>query len=789
MDKFQVANLPRTQNNQLFGRESELSMLNDAWSNSETNIVLIKAMGGIGKTALLTAFADDDNAHKEAEAIYTWSFYLQSTTEAKQVSADQFFDNALTFFGYQGGPIFSAEDKGTKLAELVNQQRSLLILNGVETLQYPVGKMNGSIKDKALEAFFQNLSIDNQGLCLITSQQDVLELADKKTVLSHDLQPLNAIAGIELLRSFGIQGEESDLEKSVAEVEGNALALNLLASYIKTVFDGDINQRNKILTSNTEQQNSHPATKIMAAYETHLEDTTSLSMLYVMGLFDGATSIDAMQYLRGFNIPQLTDTFLDEQTWSNAFIEMREQHLIYASNRNDVDMLDTHPLIREYFAQSLEKNHPEAGKKAHGYLFMYYKSLPDMEQPDTLEGMQGLFSAIAHGCAAGNHQEALVHVFYPRMQREGRTNYLTNVLGAYGANLTAASHFFTNHWDTPTTALIPPTKLLLLNWVTSSLQALGRLEEVTEPMVATIDIFLEQGNWKQSSINLNGLSELQLELGNIEAALSSAQQSMELAFKSGADVRRVDSRVVLANIQHQVGKLEVSQLLFKEAEDLQKKFKIGFSLLDSHAGFYYCNVLLAQGNWQAANKRAEQWAEWRQQDTPVLDQAFEYLISGRANLMAWIEASTDKQADNNNLESMVFSSEHEFVSTDASQAAKQGLNQAVESLRLAEESNYLAQGLLARAHYHRFSLSFDESQDVKTHALADLQEAHALAQENRARLQLCDYHLESARLALTLSEDILGKTVGEHLQAAKQLIKETGYECRLPEVKSLEAML
>lgn len=89
---------------------------------------------------------------------------------------------------------------------------------------------------------------------------------------------------------------------------------------------------------------------------------------------------------------------------------------------------------------------------------------------------------------------------------------------------------------------------------------------------------------------------------------------------------------------------------------------------------------------------------------------------------------------------------------------------------------------------------------AQQHALQDLQESHDIAQRGGMCLHLTDYHLEFARLALTVcfhpydgslpsSERELKQQAAEHIEQATRLIKETCYKRRLPEVTYLEAIL
>ncbi|HIO92830.1 MAG TPA: hypothetical protein EYG68_08325 [Leucothrix mucor] len=73
--------------------------------------------------------------------------------------------------------------------------------------------------------------------------------------------------------------------------------------------------------------------------------------------------------------------------------------------------------------------------------------------------------------------------------------------------------------------------------------------------------------------------------------------------------------------------------------------------------------------------------------------------------------------------------------------------------------------------------------------LRDLQEAYDIAQRGGMLLFLTDYHLEFARLALTIHQIVFDKTAVAHIEAAKQLIEQAGYKRRLPEVAYLESLI
>lgn len=56
----------------LFGRGSELALLDQAWADPRANLIQIIAPGGTGKTALVSKWF---RPHREEATIFGWSFY------------------------------------------------------------------------------------------------------------------------------------------------------------------------------------------------------------------------------------------------------------------------------------------------------------------------------------------------------------------------------------------------------------------------------------------------------------------------------------------------------------------------------------------------------------------------------------------------------------------------------------------------------------------------------------------------------------------------------------------
>ncbi len=171
----------------LIGREAETALLNDAWAKVQSHeakrphVMTFVALGGEGKTSLVAKWAAE-LAHLDwpgCDAVFAWSFYSQGTREQVAASSDLFLREALTFFGDQAmaDSAQGAFDKGRRLAQLVGQRRALLLLDGVEPLQYaPTSPMPGELKDQGLAALLKGLAASSQGLCVITTRYSLPDL-------------------------------------------------------------------------------------------------------------------------------------------------------------------------------------------------------------------------------------------------------------------------------------------------------------------------------------------------------------------------------------------------------------------------------------------------------------------------------------------------------------------------------------------------------------------------------------------------------------------------------------
>ena len=747
--EFSIARLPAT-SRELFGREAELAWLTACWQEG-VHVASVVAWGGVGKTALVNRWLAGrrDQGWDGAVRVFAWSFYSQGTDRLS--SSDEFVDAALRWFGDSDPTQGSPWDKGERLARLVRKERTLLILDGVEPLQWGPGVQEGNLKDPALEALVKELGAQNKGLCLITSRIALADLeamwGDK--VRAKDLGSLSPEAGAQLLKARGAKGTDEELREASTEYKGHGLALTLLGGYIRKRYKGDIRQRAYIPLLEGE-----PAQRMMGIYERWFAGKPEVAVLRLLGLFDRPVPKDEIAALRAMPYIAGLTTFLKRLNggaWNEAVTTLQDVGLLAPASDQE-DRLDAHPLVREYFGQQLRRNQPEAWREGHRRLYVYLKEKAE-PLPETIEEMAPLYAAVVHGCLAGKNQEALNEVYWQRIKRENEY-FNSRKLGAFGSEVAVLSAFFDPPWERLAPGLSAPDQAFVLNAAGFALRALGRLPQAAPLMRLSLEQCIAQEDWKQASIRASNLSELLQLLGELSEALAQARRSVELADTSGGINERLSNRSTMAAALHAMGLREEAAARFEEVERMQKERLPAYPLLYSLPGFWYCDLLLDQRRADEVRERAERFFAWREPGDSLLDIALEHLSLGRAHLLA-IQHGT---------------------AGDLAQATSH-LHQAVDGFRCSGHQDSLPLGLLARAALHILTRDFPAARH-------DLDDALTLATRCGFRLREADARLGHARLALAEGHPAPAR---EHLAKARCIIDATGYHRRDEELTTLDA--
>jgi tetratricopeptide (TPR) repeat protein len=507
-----------------------------------------------------------------------------------------------------------------RLAELFRGWRTLLILDGLEPLQYPTGQKGqrkaGQLKDQALRGLLLGLAEPSPKgmLTVITTRISVDDLAGLPMVSSTiPLMHLNDADGGQLLSTMGVAGSEAELRAAARAFGGHALALSLLGSYLRTAFaDHDVRHWREVdLLVEDEMQGGH-ARRVIRSYEKWLgANSAQLDVLRILSLFDRPADPNALAALRAKpGIPGLTDvvTTFTDQEWHRTLKNLDTLGLLSFTDSPagpHTPGIDTHALIREHFESALRSKKPEAWCAGHDRLYEYFKTaVPQL--PNERKEVMTLFQAMAHACAAGRYEDALKAIYEQRVVQLQTYRYLsTTKLGLYEPGLAALSNFYSETWKRPVEELKPADKALVLHETGVHLVGVGRLAESLVPFDRAVELFQLENSWAWASVSARYLGELQAILGDLRQAKDWAEKNIGFAERAGDYFERMADLTSLGDALHLGGDLTGAETVFLKAE--QVRDENGNQIPNSYFfwGLGYCDLLLTLGRVREAFARAE----------------------------------------------------------------------------------------------------------------------------------------------------------------------------------------
>ena len=431
-----ITSLPETGYERLVGRDAELSRLDAAWSDDKTNILSLIAEGGAGKSALVNEWLTRMQAdgYRNAERVLGWSFYSQGSKE-RATAADEFLNWALAKLDLKIETT-SASAKGEAIAEALTKQRALLLLDGVEPLQHGPGPQPGQLKDQGLRALLRRFAAAppraDHSLIVLTSRVAVADLKRFKDGAAPvvDVERLSDEAGAELLRDNDVWGIDRELKAASREFGGHPLALTLLASLIKETQNGDVRRRDHIrgLLGDADDPLHGHARRVMQSYEKEwlAGQPVLLAILHCVGLFDRPASGDCLKALRAKPAIRWPDRCARRP--QRRAMAARYRALARSAAARAGRSVRSRSARRPSFgarvvrraAQGDERSGVESSAQPPLRPSARYDAAK--AQTPTLADLAPLYHAIAHGCRAGRHQEALDEVYVkPHLPPEDRT--------------------------------------------------------------------------------------------------------------------------------------------------------------------------------------------------------------------------------------------------------------------------------------------------------------------------------------------------------------------------------
>jgi hypothetical protein len=229
-----------------YGREKELTTLEQSIVNAPCQLVVLSGMPGIGKTALVRKLAEQIQGNFE---------YLMWRSLRNALPIQELLADLIKFLANQPQSDLpeDVDERVSRLIEYLRKHRCLLVLDDVETIlrsgdrfgRYRQGYEGyGVLLRRVGEA-------QHQSCLLLCSQEKLREIAllesPTQLVRSLPLVGLEPDDAKKILQEKGLTGEEQ-WENLIQDYGGNPLALKLVANTIQDLFNGNVASFTKLQT-------------------------------------------------------------------------------------------------------------------------------------------------------------------------------------------------------------------------------------------------------------------------------------------------------------------------------------------------------------------------------------------------------------------------------------------------------------------------------------------------------------------------------------------------------------
>lgn len=233
-----------------FGRSAELETLN-RWSTSRQSVMVVEALGGMGKSALTWEWTTRHAAQAMQPAgIFWWSFYEAGAR------MESFMRHALAYVTQQDPESLkdlTYEERADQLIDALERRNFLLVMDGLERVLVAYHRLDSAhIRDEQVyddydlrsatdprdDNFLKRLTALHRSKILISTRLMPAEFEDHgRHILdvSHiELKGLDHSGAVDLLRSLGVKKMSDDLVRSfLKDIGYHSLLITIVAGLVR----------------------------------------------------------------------------------------------------------------------------------------------------------------------------------------------------------------------------------------------------------------------------------------------------------------------------------------------------------------------------------------------------------------------------------------------------------------------------------------------------------------------------------------------------------------------------
>ena len=746
----------------LVGREDEINIINQIWQKkTSARMVCFYGHGGVGKSSIVDKWLDELNRQSASkQKIFAYSFYGQGDEESVARSND-FFNKLCAQFGYPLQKNVTSADLGRRLARLIGDDKLILILDGLEPLQYGNDLERDTIRDPALSMLLKKLAKHNNGICIVTTRiapPELVELAPENVIV-HEVKGFGYEGAIQMLQSYNRVPTKNDTEAVTWLCERGAddgLTLKLVGRYAKNYLNSDLM---RCLGMIAKFDSDAPIDAILNMFDEELTaSSTAYQIMCMVSMFSRPASYSALQHLAKAAIPHLSDKLNGDLTSADSLqhiYDLRNLGLInpdvseIKTTTSDNDLvLDAHPRVREFFASRMKGMAESAWKQGHKTLYEYYVSKVNLlrplkanqNDPNSAKRLTVAYIAFAHCCHAGLYGDA--YSLYEAEIRRDKQHFSWRQKGTVSEDLAALELFFKEPWPSLQENLTSSQQCLILRQTGLYLMALGQFPRAEESLRRALQASESEKEWGQAADTARNMTELfqvtgRLDLAHAYGSIATTYAKIHKSADSAALFYK--NWAALAAVLHDLGEDDIAEAAFLQSQHwltqtdeppsyVEISMPAHYPTFDSFSGYAqyrYCDYLMDCGRIDQARIDVGYASGRIIKQGELLAQGLIKLAQGRI-MIELNTTSADRSEDALN---------------ESLEAAWDLIDESIDLFHKANTIHHLPRGYLGRADVFRRLGSFKD-------ALEDVDFALGISQKHNMVLYTIDGLLCKAEILL-----------------------------------------
>jgi tetratricopeptide (TPR) repeat protein len=490
------------------GRNAERQLLS-AWLQDATHpLLVLRALGGFGKSALTWHWLLHDVAERDWQAVVWWSFYEE------KAGFDNFVYATLAYLSRREPQELNPRERVARLLEYVRQDRILLVLDGFERELRAYGNLGAAYQGDGeqdiadagrdcvnphAELFLRNLGslpgLKGKVLMSTRLRPRSVEVTGGALLLGcreEELMQMQAADAVAFFRVQGIRGNRGEIEQACRDYGFHPLSLRLLAGLVVKDLrnPGDIQaaQRKDLMGSLVQRQN------------------------HVLAQSYGSLSLDGRQLLSRiacFRSPVAFEVLealaAAEPDWEGELQDLMERGLV----QREGTRFDLHPIVRRY---AYDLMGTAERSSIHSQMRDYFAAVPAVERVTTLDDLASVIELYHHMMRAEQYDEAW-KLFYDRLAKP--------LYYQFGANQLCIELLrpLCPQSETQQSQLQSESaQAWTLNMLANSYSLNGQPAQAVPLFEQVVEISKKREDKKNGVINLGNLALDQIRIGTLQAA-------------------------------------------------------------------------------------------------------------------------------------------------------------------------------------------------------------------------------------------------------------------------------